>query len=83
MLALGVLGSGVAYILNFIVIKNSDATTASTATYVITLVSVVIGAIVLDEAITWNQPVGGVLIVLGAATAQGLLSRVRSRRATG
>jgi len=82
MLALGVLGSGVAYILNFIVIKNSDATTASTATYVITLVSVIVGALVLDEAITWNQPVGGILIVLGAATAQGLISRVRSKRAT-
>jgi len=83
MLALGVLGSGVAYILNFTVIKNSDATTASTVTYVITLVSVIVGALVLDETITWNEPVGGLLIILGAATAQGLISRVRSTRATG
>ena len=73
MLALGVLGSGVAYILNFLVIARSDATTASTVTYVITLVAVVSGALVLGEHITWNQPVGALLVVIGAATAQGLL----------
>ena len=39
----------------------------------ITLVAVVSGAVVLGEHISWNQPVGGVLVVLGAATAQGLV----------
>ncbi len=73
MVALGVLGSGVAYMLNFRVIERSDATTASTVTYVITLVAVVSGAVLLDEHITWNQPVGALLVVLGAATAQGLV----------
>ena len=73
MVALGVLGSGVAYMLNFRVIERSDATTASTVTYVITLVAVVSGAVVLGEHITWNQPVGALLVVLGAATAQGLV----------
>ena len=73
MVALGVLGSGVAYMLNFRVIARSDATTASTVTYVITLVAVVSGALVLGEHITWNQPVGALLVVVGAATAQGLL----------
>jgi drug/metabolite transporter (DMT)-like permease len=73
MVALGVLGSGVAYMLNFRVIERSDATTASTVTYVITLVAVVSGAVVLGEDISWNQPVGAALVVVGAATAQGLL----------
>ena len=49
MVALGVLGSGVAYMLNFRVIERSDATTASTVTYVITLVAVVSGAVVHGE----------------------------------
>jgi drug/metabolite transporter (DMT)-like permease len=80
MAALGVLGSGVAYMLNFRVISRSDATTASTVTYVITLVAVVSGALVLGEHITWNQPVGALLVILGAATAQGLL-RPRFARA--
>lgn len=73
MLALGCLGSGLAYILNFRVISASDATTASTVTYLTPLVAVVAGAFLLDEHISWNQPVGGVLIVLGAATAQGII----------
>jgi drug/metabolite transporter (DMT)-like permease len=80
MLALGVLGSGIAYILNYVVIHRSDATTASTVTYVITLVAVVSGALVLGEHISWNQPVGGVLVVLGAATAQGLVRLPRFAR---
>jgi drug/metabolite transporter (DMT)-like permease len=81
MLALGILGSGIAYILNYVVIHRSDATTASTVTYVITLVAVVSGAVVLGEHITWNQPVGAALVILGAATAQGLVRRPRFARA--
>lgn len=77
MLALGCLGSGLAYILNFRVISASDATTASTVTYLTPLVAVVAGAFLLDEHISWNQPVGGVLIVLGAATAQGIIGARR------
>jgi drug/metabolite transporter (DMT)-like permease len=78
MLALGCLGSGLAYVLNFRVISRSDATTASTVTYLTPLVAVIAGAFLLDEHISWNQPVGGALIVLGAATAQGLVRRRRA-----
>jgi drug/metabolite transporter (DMT)-like permease len=73
MLALGVLGSGIAYLLSFRVIRNSDATTASTVTYLTPLVAVIAGAILLNEHISWNQPVGGLLVVMGAAIAQGML----------
>ena len=72
-LALGVLGSGLAYVLNFLIISRSDATTASTVTYVITLVAVASGALVLGEHITWNEPVGAALVLFGAAVAQGLI----------
>jgi drug/metabolite transporter (DMT)-like permease len=81
MIALGCLGSGVAYVLNFRVIRRSDATTASTVTYLTPLVAVIAGAVLLDEHVSWNQPIGGVLIVLGAATAQGLLRRRTSEAA--
>lgn len=79
LLALGCLGSGFAYVLNFRVISRSDATTASTVTYVITLVAVLAGALFLGEHITWNQPVGGILVLLGAAVAQGLVRLDRRR----
>lgn len=88
MLGLGCLGSGIAYILNFQVLGRADATTASTVTYIPPLIAVIIGALFLDEHITWNQPLGGVLLIVGAATAQGILrlpkrSRVRSGRDPG
>lgn len=73
--ALGIFGSGIAYVLSFYVVQNSDATTSSTVTYLTPLVAVIVGAIVLGEHITWNEPVGGVLVVLGAAIAQGLIPR--------
>ena len=73
LLALGVLGSGIAYVLNFRVIALSDATTASTVTYLTPLVAVIVGAVLLQEKISWHEPVGAVLIVIGAATAQGIL----------
>lgn len=75
MVALGVVGSGLAYALSFKVVIASDATTASTVTYFTPLVAVIVGAILLNERITWNQLVGGLLVVIGAATAQGLLRR--------
>ena len=80
MLALGILGSGIAYVLHFTIIKNSDATTASTVTFATTMVAVVVAAVVLGETITWNQPAGAALVIIGGATAQGLLHPDRWRR---
>ncbi len=81
MLALGCLGSGIAYILSFRVISRADATTASTVTYLTPLVAVAAGALLLGEHLTWNQPLGGLLVVLGAAVAQGLVGpRAAPRR---
>ena len=79
LLALGALGSGIAYVLNFVVVQRSDATTASTVTYLTPLVAVIVGSLVLSERITWNEPVGALLVIAGAATAQGFIQR-RDRR---
>ncbi len=72
-ITLGAFGSGIAYALNFLVTQRADATTASTVTYLTPLVAVVMGAFILSEPVTWNQIVGGVLVIIAAATAQGLL----------
>ncbi|CAB4934465.1 unannotated protein [freshwater metagenome] len=32
-----------------------------------------IGTVFLGETLSWNEPLGGVVILLGAALAQGLL----------
>ncbi len=70
-LALGALGTGVAYILNYGVIRAAGATTATTVTYLIPVIATLAGVVALREPLTWNQPVGGAIIVAALAVAQG------------
>ncbi len=69
--ALGVLGTGIAYILNFDVVSHARATVASSVTYLTPLFAVIVGVAFLHEALAWYEPVGAVLILGGAALAQG------------
>ena len=77
MLALGAGGTGIAYVLNLAVIRRAGATVASTVTYLIPLFSTVLGVVVLGEALSWTQPVGAAVVLLGVALSQGGLSRPR------
>lgn len=61
--ALGVLGTGVAYVLNYRIIGDDGPVLASTVTYLLPVVAVVLGAFVLAEPVT-RQLVAGVVIVL-------------------
>jgi len=66
-LLLGVLGTGVAYVLNYRIIADIGATKASLVTYVIPVVAVVVGILVLDEPFEARLLVGGALTVAGIA----------------
>jgi drug/metabolite transporter (DMT)-like permease len=78
-IALGAFGTGIAYILNYSVIRDAGATVATTVTYLLPIVSVVAGVLLLDEPLTWNEPVGAAVIILGALLAQGRLRWVGNR----
>ncbi len=78
MLALGALGSGIAYVLNTRIVMAAGGTVASSVTYVTPLVAVIVGTALLQESITWNEPVGALVVLAGVAVAQG---RFRVRRA--
>jgi drug/metabolite transporter (DMT)-like permease len=71
MLALGGLGSGVAYVLNTHIVGVAGGTVASSVTYVTPLVSVAAGALLLAEPLNWHEPVGGAVVLLGVAISQG------------
>lgn len=71
MLALGIFGSGFAYIWNFKIMSAAGSAIASSVTFVTPVVAVLVGIIFLGESITWNEPVGGLVVLFGAATAQG------------
>jgi drug/metabolite transporter (DMT)-like permease len=64
--ALGVLGTGLAYVLLYRVVAVAGAVTATTVTYLIPLVSTTLGIVALGESLTWNEPVGAVLVLVGA-----------------
>ena len=70
MLGLGVFGSGFAYLWNFKVMEEAGSAIASTVTYLTPLVAVAVGLIFLNEKITWYEPVGALIVLLGAAIAQ-------------
>lgn len=76
-LALGALGTGIAFVLMFGNIRLAGASTASMVTYVIPLVATVVGIVVLSERLEWYQPVGGLIVLIGVAVSQGLFSRHR------
>jgi drug/metabolite transporter (DMT)-like permease len=81
MLALGALGSGVAYVLNTRIVIVAGATTASSVTYITPLFAVAAGVLVLGEPVTWNEPVGGAIVLLGVAIAQGRIRLPEARLA--
>ena len=71
MIALGVFGSGFAYIWNFTIMRAAGSAIASSVTYVTPVVAVVVGLIFLQEKLHWYEPVGALVVLLGAAIAQG------------
>jgi drug/metabolite transporter (DMT)-like permease len=82
-LALGVLGTGLAYVWLTNIVVGWGATNASTVTYLTPLVGVVLGVVLMGERLTWNQPVGALVVVLGIAISQDLLTRRGSVPASG
>lgn len=75
MLTLGILGSGFAYIWNFSIIAAAGSSIASSVTYLTPVVAVFVGWLFLGEVIVWHEPVGALLVILGAAVSQGRFNR--------
>ena len=74
---LGVVGTGFAYVLNYQIITSEGATVASTVTYLLPVVAIVLGVVVLSETITVSALVGIALVLAGVA-----LTRRRAKPAT-
>jgi drug/metabolite transporter (DMT)-like permease len=55
---------------------------ASSVTYLTPVVAIIVGIIFLGEKVTWYEPVGGLIVLLGAAIAQERIS-LRKRESDG
>jgi drug/metabolite transporter (DMT)-like permease len=77
-LALGVLGTGLAFLINLRNIRLAGASNASMVTYLVPLFATVVGILVLREGLAWYQPVGALVVLAGVAVSQGLFARRRA-----
>ena len=75
---LGIVGTGFAYVLNYQIITSEGATIASTVTYLLPVVAIVLGVLVLGESVT-AIVLGGIALVLAGVA----LTRRRAKSATG
>jgi drug/metabolite transporter (DMT)-like permease len=76
MLALGVLGTAAAFTVYYKLLERADASYVSMTTYMIPVFGVILGAIVLNEAITPERVFGCGLILLGVMVVNGLISNL-------
>jgi drug/metabolite transporter (DMT)-like permease len=67
---LGMFGTGLAFLVFYVLVERVGATNATLTTYLIPIVAVLGGALLLDERLGLGAVVGGALILLGIWLAQ-------------
>ncbi|WP_246342128.1 DMT family transporter [Streptomyces physcomitrii] len=75
-LALGALGTGLAVMLQYGLVTEVGPTTAQMVTYFIPVIATAAGVGLLGEPLSWNTPVGALIVLAGAFLTQ---SRPRRR----
>jgi drug/metabolite transporter (DMT)-like permease len=69
-LALGALGTGLAFLVQYGLVAEKGPTIGSMVTYLIPIVATAAGVLLLGESLSWNEPVGAVVVLTGAALTQ-------------
>ncbi|MFD5295802.1 DMT family transporter [Streptomyces mutabilis] len=75
--ALGTLGTGLAFLIQYDLVAEIGPTTAQMVTYFTPVIATAAGVVLLGESLSWSTPVGAVIVLAGAA-----LTQARPRRAT-
>lgn len=70
LLILGALGTGAAYVLNYRLIGDIGPTAASTVSYLLPVIAVILGALVVDERVTAWMVAGMLLVLAGVFLVQ-------------
>ncbi|MDJ0343097.1 DMT family transporter [Streptomyces sp. H10-C2] len=75
-LALGALGTGIAFLIQYGLVAEKGPTIGAMVTYLIPVVATAAGVLLLHERLGWNEPVGAAVVLAGAA-----LTQLRPRKA--
>ncbi|QES40351.1 EamA family transporter [Streptomyces venezuelae] len=81
--ALGALGTGLAFQLQYALVAEVGPTTAQMVTYFIPVIATGAGVAVLGESLSWSTPVGAVIVLAGAALTQPRRVSRTSRKSQG
>lgn len=73
--ALGVLCSGIAYLMYFRLIEEAGSTPALTVTFLIPVFGILWGAMFLGEVIGWHTIAGSAIVLVGTALVTGFVPR--------
>ncbi len=76
---LGVVGTALAYLLYFWLIRNVGATRTSLVTYLLPCTALIWGAALLHETVSWNALAGLALVLLGSLITNGTLNTLPAR----
>ena len=79
-LALGIVCSGIAYLLYFRLVADLGAASALTVTFLIPVFGVVWGHVFLGEPLSWNTGVGALVVIVGTALVTGFSPSALFRR---
>jgi drug/metabolite transporter (DMT)-like permease len=80
MAVLGVLGTAVAYLLYFSLIRNVGASRTTIVTYLLPCTALIWGVTLLGETVSWNTLAGLLLVLLGTVVTNGTLRGSRRGR---
>ncbi|WP_198601738.1 DMT family transporter [Streptomyces sp. MH60] len=80
--ALGVLGTGLAFLIQYDLVAEVGPTTAQMVTYFTPVIATAAGVALLGESLSWSTPVGAAVVLAGAALTQSRPRTGRSRTAT-
>ncbi|WP_425836481.1 DMT family transporter [Streptomyces fractus] len=68
--ALGALGTGVAFLIQYGLVAEVGPTTAQMVTYFVPVIATAAGVAVLGEPLSWSTPLGAAIVLAGAALTQ-------------
>lgn len=67
---LGVIGTGLALLIQYGLVAEVGPTTGQMVTYFVPVIATAAGVAILGEHLSWNTPVGALIVLVGAALTQ-------------